>query len=67
MVEYPLNDSADDTASPGPQLTSDQHIILSLNSGRITVRAEILKAGEDLCIVLSGGDRPHIGCVNPSK
>ncbi|MDO5675583.1 MAG: hypothetical protein Q4G66_11815 [bacterium] len=48
------------------QLTTDTHSTLSLTSGRIQVRAELLRVGEDVCVVLSGGDRPHVGCATLS-
>ena len=31
-------------------------------SGR-EVRARVVEAGEDVVVVVGGGDRPHIGCV----
>ena len=49
-----------------PQLTTDTHSTLSLTYGRIHVRAELLRVGQDVCVVLSGGDRPHIGCATLS-
>ena len=49
-----------------PQVQPGRHSVLSLRSGRITVRAELLRAGEDVCVVLSGGDKPHIGCATLS-
>ena len=53
-------------SSLNPQVAPGQHTVLSLASGRIMVRAEVLHAGDDLCVLLSGGDKPHIGCVTLS-
>ncbi|MGI6655529.1 MAG: hypothetical protein ACOX5Z_01610 [Desulfobulbus sp.] len=35
--------------------------------GRIAVQATVVPAGNDLCVVLTGGDQPHIGCVSLSQ
>lgn len=29
----------------------------------VTLTAEVIPMGEDLCVVITGGDRPHVGCV----
>ncbi len=35
-------------------------------AGRIAINLEAVKMGEDLCVVITGGDRPHIGAVGMS-
>lgn len=40
--------------------------ILSAKSGRIKIDMVFVEAGEDLCVIISGGDQPHIGCVTVS-
>jgi len=43
---------------------SDNHVIhLDAHRGRIHLRMTALFMGPDLCVTLSGGDRPHIGAV----
>lgn len=34
--------------------------------GRIRIEAKVIPVGEDLCVIISGGDKPHIGCVTTS-
>ena len=51
---------------PHLQIAAKEHPIISLSAGRISVQATVVRAGEDLCIVLTGGDRPHIGTVTLS-
>ena len=51
---------------PHLQIAAREHPVISLSSGRISVQATVVRAGEDLCIVLTGGDRPHIGTVTLS-
>lgn len=48
------------------QIAAKEHSSISLSAGRLTVEATVVRAGEDLCIVLTGGDRPHIGTVTLS-
>jgi hypothetical protein len=36
---------------------------LTAKKGRIKITFEAIQAGEDLCVVIYGGDDPHIGCV----
>jgi len=31
--------------------------------GRVGLRMEAIRMGEDYCIVITGGDRPHLGAV----
>lgn len=31
--------------------------------GGVTLTAEVITMGEDLCVVITGGDQPHMGCV----
>lgn len=38
----------------------------TLEKGRIKVNLKAFTIGEDLCVILSGGDSPHIGCVTLS-
>jgi hypothetical protein len=51
---------------PHLQIAAKEHPVISLSAGRITVQATVVPAGDDLCIVLTGGDRPHIGTVTLS-
>ncbi len=39
---------------------------LTIERGRIKVSAKTFLIGEDLCVIISGGDAPHIGCVTLS-
>lgn len=32
----------------------------------IHIEAKVISIGEDLCVIISGGDKPHIGCVTAS-
>jgi len=41
-------------------------IQLSAKEGRIDIHLKALTVGEDLCVIVSGGDKPHIGCVTVS-
>ncbi len=34
--------------------------------GRIRITMEAVEAGADLCVVIYGGERPHIGCITLS-
>ncbi len=34
--------------------------------GRININVKAFLVGEDLCVIISGGDSPHIGCVTLS-
>ncbi len=38
----------------------------SIEKGRIKIDIQAILIGEDLCVVISGGDTPHIGCVTLS-
>lgn len=29
----------------------------------VTLTAELISLGEDLCVAVTGGDRPHLGCA----
>jgi len=42
-------------------------IELASERGRIQLRLCCLRMGADLCVTLSGGDRPHIGAVALSE
>lgn len=39
-------------------------INIDRNIGRININLKVMYVGEDLLIVLSGGDRPHIGAIS---
>lgn len=39
---------------------------LTIESGRIKINMKAIEIGEDLCVIISGGDSPHIGCVTLS-
>lgn len=39
---------------------------LTVESGRIKINMKAIPIGEDLCVIISGGDCPHIGCVTLS-
>ena len=39
---------------------------LTLERGRIIINIKSIMVGQDLCVIISGGDRPHIGCVTLS-
>jgi hypothetical protein len=39
---------------------------LTIERGRIKINAKAFLIGEDLCVIISGGDSPHIGCVTLS-
>lgn len=39
---------------------------LTLERGRVKIDLKAFVIGNDLCVIVSGGDRPHIGCVTLS-
>jgi len=39
---------------------------LTVESGRMKINLKAITIGEDLCVIISGGNRPHIGCVTLS-
>lgn len=39
---------------------------LSIERDRIKINVKAFLVGEDLCVIISGGDSPHIGCVTLS-
>jgi hypothetical protein len=39
---------------------------LAIEKGRIKINIKAITIGEDLCVIISGGDSPHIGCVTLS-
>lgn len=39
---------------------------LSIERDRIKIDVKAFLVGEDLCVIISGGDSPHIGCVTLS-
>lgn len=36
---------------------------ITVEFGRIRLKVKSIKVGDDLCVIVSGGDSPHIGCV----
>ncbi len=38
----------------------------NLERDRIKLNMKAILVGEDLCVIISGGDKPHIGCVTLS-
>lgn len=36
------------------------------NYQNIIIEAQVIEAGEDLCIIITGGEKPHIGSVSIS-
>lgn len=38
----------------------------TVEKGRIRINMKSILIGEDLCVIISGGDSPHIGCVTLS-
>ena len=41
-------------------------IHLTKEQGRIKINVHAVAIGEDLCVIIAGGDSPHIGCVTLS-
>jgi hypothetical protein len=39
---------------------------LTVEKGRIKIHMKVIEVGEDLCVIISGGNKPHIGCVTLS-
>lgn len=39
---------------------------LNIERGRININAKTFLVGDDICVIISGGDSPHIGCVTLS-
>jgi hypothetical protein len=39
---------------------------LNIKKGRVKINMKAILIGEDLCVIISGGDRPHVGCVTLS-
>lgn len=39
---------------------------LTVEKGRIRINLRAFEVGEDLCVIIAGGDKPHIGCVTLS-
>lgn len=39
---------------------------VTIESGRMKINMKAIAVGEDLCVIISGGDSPHIGCVTLS-
>ena len=39
---------------------------LTVERGRLKINMKVFLIGNDLCVIISGGDTPHIGCVTLS-
>lgn len=39
---------------------------LTMEKGRMKINFKALAIGEDLCIIITGGNKPHLGCVTLS-
>ncbi|MBU2702435.1 hypothetical protein Ga0466249_003562 [Sporomusaceae bacterium BoRhaA] len=39
---------------------------LTVESGRIKINMKAISIGQDLCVIVTGGNSPHIGCVTLS-
>ena len=39
---------------------------ITIASGRLTINMKVIAVGDDLCVIIAGGDSPHIGCVTLS-
>ena len=39
---------------------------LNIERGRLNINTKAFLVGDDLCVIISGGDIPHIGCVTLS-
>lgn len=39
---------------------------ITIESGRIKITLQAVTVGNDICVILYGGDTPHIGCVTLS-
>lgn len=39
---------------------------ITTKRGRIEIDSKSIMVGKDLCVIISGGDSPHIGCVTLS-
>ena len=39
---------------------------ITVERGRLKINMKTFLIGEDLCVIISGGDTPHIGCVTLS-
>lgn len=39
---------------------------ITIEFGRIKLNVKSIEIGDDLCVIISGGDSPHIGCVTLS-
>lgn len=44
----------------------DDKYNLTLEKGRIRINLKVFMIGKDLCVIISGGDSPHIGSVTLS-
>ncbi|MGG7057764.1 hypothetical protein ACQPUZ_05640 [Clostridium tertium] len=39
-------------------------IIIEKDYRNINIKLELIEIGNDICIIISGGDRPHIGAIS---
>jgi len=39
---------------------------LTIERGRLRINMKFFLVGEDVCVIIAGGDSPHIGCVTLS-
>ncbi|NTW72017.1 MAG: hypothetical protein HGA49_07245 [Eubacteriaceae bacterium] len=39
---------------------------INTEKGRMKINIKVIPLGDDLCVIISGGTRPHIGCVTSS-
>lgn len=39
---------------------------ITIASGRLKINMKAIAVGDDLCVIIAGGDSPHIGCVTLS-
>ena len=53
------------SGDPQVRIAAKEHPVVSLSAGRITVEASVVRAGADLCIVLTGGI--HVDDIRPDE
>ena len=53
-------------ASIDGEKISNMMVEIAVAKGRINISGRAFLVGEDLCVIISGGDSPHIGCVTLS-
>lgn len=40
-----------------------EHYWVEKMQGRVNIRMEVVSMGDDYCLIITGGDRPHLGAV----